>query len=54
MRLSGKIYGFVSLNDNEKIEFANRYLPVLDPKFIKLIKTNDTLVGFASRNARFQ
>jgi hypothetical protein len=42
-----EIYGFVPLNDNEKIEFANRYLPVLDPKFIKLIKTNDTLVGFA-------
>ncbi len=42
-----EIYGFVPLNDNEKIEFANRYLPVLDPKFIKLIKTNDILVGFA-------
>ncbi len=42
-----EIYGFVPLNDNEKIEFANRYLPVLDPKFIKLIKTNNTLVGFA-------
>jgi ribosomal protein S18 acetylase RimI-like enzyme len=42
-----EIYGFVPLNDNEKIEFANRYLPVLDPKFIKLIKTNDSLVGFA-------
>jgi hypothetical protein len=42
-----EIYGFVPLNDKEKIEFANRYLPVLDPKFIKLIQTKGMLVGFA-------
>jgi len=42
-----EIYGFVPLNDKEKIDFAARYLPILDPKFIKLIKTKDELVGFA-------
>ncbi len=42
-----EIYGFVPLNDKEKTDFAARYLPILDPKFIKVIKADDTLVGFA-------
>jgi hypothetical protein len=42
-----EIYGFVPLNDKEKKDFAARYLPVLDPKFIKLIKVNGVLAGFA-------
>ena len=42
-----EIYGFVPLNDREKIDFAARYLPVLDPKFVKLIQTGGKLVGFA-------
>lgn len=43
-----EIYGFVPLTDKEKIEFANRYLPILDPKFIKVVEVNGgTLVGFA-------
>jgi hypothetical protein len=42
-----EIYGFVPLNDKEKVEFANRYLPILDPKFIKLVETDGRLVGFA-------
>ncbi len=43
-----EIYGFVPLNDNEKKDFAARYLPILDPKFVKLIETaNGELVGFA-------
>lgn len=43
-----EIYGFVPLNDNEKVEFANRYLPVLDPKFIKVVEVEGgELVGFA-------
>jgi ribosomal protein S18 acetylase RimI-like enzyme len=42
-----EIYGFVPLNDKEKIEFAARYLPILDPKFIKVIESNNKLVGFA-------
>jgi ribosomal protein S18 acetylase RimI-like enzyme len=42
-----EIYGFVPLNDKEKTDFAARYLPILDPKFIKVIETNGKLVGFA-------
>jgi hypothetical protein len=42
-----EIYGFVPLNDKEKVEFANRYLPILDPKFIKLVEVKGELIGFA-------
>ena len=42
-----EIYGFVPLNDKEKIEFANRYLPILDPEFIKVVEKKDELIGFA-------
>lgn len=42
-----EIYGFVPLNDKEKIDFAARYLPILDPHFIKVIEVNTKLVGFA-------
>jgi hypothetical protein len=43
-----EIYGFVPLNDKEKSDFAARYLPILDPKFIKVVETKDkVLVGFA-------
>jgi len=42
-----EIYGFVPLNDKEKLEFANRYLPVLDARFVKVIKAKDSIVGFA-------
>ena len=42
-----EIYGFVPLNDKEKKDFAARYLPILDPKFIKLIVINGVLAGFA-------
>ena len=42
-----EIYGFVPLTDKEKTEFAARYLPILDPKFIKVVETDNKLVGFA-------
>jgi ribosomal protein S18 acetylase RimI-like enzyme len=42
-----EIYGFVPLNDKEKKDLAARYLPILDPKFIKVTKANGELVGFA-------
>jgi hypothetical protein len=42
-----EIYGFVPLNDKEKADFAARYLPILDPKFIKVITACGKLVGFA-------
>ena len=42
-----EIYGFVPLNDKEKTDFAARYLPILDPKFVKVIETKGELVAFA-------
>ncbi|OFX88814.1 MAG: hypothetical protein A2W99_04930 [Bacteroidetes bacterium GWF2_33_16] len=32
-----KIYGYVPYDEKEMNDFANRYLPILNPKFIKLI-----------------
>jgi hypothetical protein len=42
-----EIYGFVPLTDKEKKDFAARYLPILDPKFIKVVKNEAGLIGFA-------
>lgn len=42
-----EIYGFVPLNDKEKKEFAARYLPIIDPKFIKVVEAGNELIGFA-------
>jgi ribosomal protein S18 acetylase RimI-like enzyme len=42
-----EIYGFVPLNDKEKVDFAARYLPILDPNFIKVVETKGILAGFA-------
>jgi hypothetical protein len=42
-----EIYGFVPLNDKEKTDFAARYLPILDPNFVKVIETKGELAGFA-------
>ncbi len=41
-----EIYGFVPLNDKEKKEFAGRYLPILDPEFVKVVKSGNDLIGF--------
>jgi len=42
-----EIYGFVPLNDKEKKDFAARYLPILDPKFIKAVKKDGEVIAFA-------
>jgi len=42
-----EIYGFVPLNDKEKSDFAARYLPILDPKFIKVVEKEGMIIGFA-------
>jgi len=40
------VYGFSPLNEEEMNELANRYLPLADPRFIKIVKRNEELVGF--------
>ncbi|HVN57522.1 MAG TPA: hypothetical protein VMT63_04440 [Bacteroidales bacterium] len=42
-----EIYGFVPLTDKEKNDLAKRYLPILDPRFIKVVEDDKGLVGFA-------
>lgn len=42
-----EIYGFVPLNEKEKKELAARYLPILDPRFIKVVENGKRSVGFA-------
>ncbi|UCG27448.1 MAG: hypothetical protein JSV24_10800 [Bacteroidales bacterium] len=40
------IYGFVPLTDQEMVEYAARYLPVLDPNFVKVTVADGEVVGF--------
>jgi len=42
-----EIYGFVPLTDKEKADFAARYLPIVDPKYVKAVERDDHLIGFA-------
>jgi hypothetical protein len=42
-----EIYGFVPLNDKEKKELADRYMMIIDPKFVKLVEAKGEVVGFA-------
>ncbi len=41
-----EIYGFVPLNDKEKKDLAKRYLPILDPAFVKVVEREGEPVGF--------
>jgi hypothetical protein len=40
------IYGFLPMDDQEMKDFADRYMPVLDPRFVKLISVDDKLIAF--------
>lgn len=42
-----EIYGFIPLTDREKTELAGRYLPILNPEFIKVVAIDGKLIGFA-------
>jgi len=42
-----EIYGFVSLTDREKKELADRYMMIIDPRFVKLVEAKGEIVGFA-------
>jgi hypothetical protein len=41
-----ELYGFQPLSEDEMDEFARVYLPLADPRFIKLVAKDDELVGF--------
>jgi len=40
------ITGYAPLDQQEMDELARRYLPVIDPRFVKLVSVGDDLVGF--------
>ncbi|HUS86293.1 MAG TPA: hypothetical protein VMW76_03550, partial [Bacteroidales bacterium] len=40
------IYGFVPLTDREKNDLAKRYMPILDPRFIKVFSIKGSVVAF--------
>jgi ribosomal protein S18 acetylase RimI-like enzyme len=42
-----EIYAFVPLKDKEKVDLAAQYMPVLDPKFVKVVEKDKQLIGFA-------
>jgi hypothetical protein len=41
------LYGFTPLNQEEFKALAKKYLPILDPRFVHIIKDGDQLVGFS-------
>ncbi len=40
------LYGFYPLNDSEMDDLARRYMPVLDPRFVKIITCNGNIVAY--------
>lgn len=42
-----EIYAFVPLKDREKIDLAAQYMPILDPRFVKVVEKDGELIGFA-------
>ncbi len=41
-----RIYGFVPMDEVEMMYLAKRYLPLLDPRFVKIVAKDDSVVGF--------
>jgi hypothetical protein len=44
--MAGNIYGYAPLEDEEMDDLAKRYLPVLDPRFVKAITKDGQVVAF--------
>ena len=40
------LYGFVPMEHAEMVDLAKRYLPILDPRFIKIMVWNNEILGF--------
>jgi hypothetical protein len=43
---AGNIYGFASLDEKEMDDLAKRYLPILDPRFIKVVEKDGEIMAF--------
>jgi GNAT superfamily N-acetyltransferase len=44
--MAGNIYGFAPLEEEEMDDLAKRYLPVVDPRFVKAVKKDGEIVAF--------
>lgn len=40
------LYGFVPMSETEMHEFASRYLPIIDPRFVKVIEKEGEVLAF--------
>jgi GNAT superfamily N-acetyltransferase len=40
------IYGYAPLDEKEMNDLAKKYLPILDPRFVKVVTTGDEVVAF--------
>ena len=44
--IGSNIYGYTPLDEQEMMDLAKRYLPVLDPRLVKAVKKEDEVVAF--------
>ncbi len=44
--MGGEIYGFAPLDEKEMDDLAKKYLPILDPRFLKVVTKDDEVVAF--------
>jgi len=44
--LEGNIYGYAPLDEKEMEDLAKRYMPVIDPRFVKVVTKSNEVVGF--------
>ncbi len=44
--VAGNIYGYAPLDEQEMDELARRYLPYLDPRFVKIVTKDDEVLSF--------
>jgi hypothetical protein len=44
--VGSNIYGYTPLDEQEMMDLAKRYLPVLDPRLVKAVKREDEVVAF--------
>lgn len=45
-RTYADLFGFIPMDEEEMQELASRYLPVIDPRFLKVVFIGDKMVGF--------
>jgi hypothetical protein len=43
---NSNIYGYAPLDEKEMNDLAKRYLPIVDPRFVKIVKKGDEVVSF--------